>query len=39
MERKQGFDATRLHFYEASTDNLNDLQVWCYTCAHSYSAE
>lgn len=38
MQRKQGFDATRLHFYEGPTDDLNDLQVWCYTSAHSYTA-
>lgn len=32
----QGFDATVSHFYEASTNDMTSLEVWCYTDKLSY---
>lgn len=36
MKRGQGFDATIPHFYEASLNRADYLEVWCYTDQLSY---
>ncbi len=35
--RRQGFRATHLNFFEAPSDDPEDLEAWCYTDAISYA--
>ena len=38
LHRRQGFDATLPHFYEGPSNDLDYLEIWCYTDKLSYKA-